>query len=292
MIYSFDDLKNILSNPIDSSRWGSDTHTVVGLIKKITDASCTSCALRRNLTRIKEIINKYGDDIVYKPASYAVKSSKKDKTARIPCNDCVAKHLSQAYVLQSEFHQGYIEYLSLIEAHLQEALEECPPDNTDLKTEIQQSLRKIAVDRVPNVPEVIYTGSLVNEPKPYNKHDEDKSSNILTPILKDGVDMVTELNKVPYTILRGVNMLLSNDKYMDTYDAISPEHRRRKLGSMAQSAEFIAKYSPSVSSLLRDRRLALQDCIYRESSEDIDPIWILNTDIIEAIQKALKNTQK
>lgn len=289
MVFSSDDIKNMLNSPIPANRWGSDTHKVISLIKKINDASCTSCAMRRNLSALRDIFVKYGDDIVYRPGSYTINTP---KNRRIPCNDCVAKHLSQAYVLQSEFYQGYIEYLALIEAHLNEAYAECPPENADLRSLIRSCLRKVTIDRKPDIPLVSYTNHPEDFTKPVNVID-DKDDNTVSANI-NGVLIDELLSNTPESVLKHVQQYLSGHRYDVCVPLFkrSPDTGYNFGGHMAQAAEFIAVYCPEVSQILRERRIHIKECIINKAVDAIEPIWVENTDILAAIEKLLKNDKK
>ena len=286
MIYTAEDLKNMLKTPIEDTKWGQDTHKMVSLIKKINDSSCTSCSLRKNVANIKKILNKYGDDIVYSPSSYRVINR---QNTRIPCNDCVAKHLSQAYVLQSEFFQGYTDYLALIEAHLNEAYEECPPDSVELRVMIRDAIKKTVIDRIPDVPLVVFDNSTNNsDTRPVNVNDLSDTvdvrttqpseidswlKNVRSRTLMDAYRIFTS-----YNVDRFISAMNNRDyRYMQAY-----------LGHIAQISEFVAKESPELSKLLRSRRLDVQSCISSETLDDVNIIWVSNDDVVEAIKKILK----
>lgn len=267
MIYTTKDLKDLLKSPIDSSKWGQDTHRVISIIRTISDASCSSCAMKRYLRTLKDILNKYGDDVTYTPNSHSVV---RPNNTRIPCVDCVAKHLSQAYVLQGEFYQGYTEYLPLIEAHLTEALEECPPYDKDLRKSIKDMISSVVIDRKPDIYPVVYEEHNENAPKPHNINDD-------VVEVPDTHDITEEsFYPVPTSVLDRVYRML--DTYLSSADAVDNEISRghlpviRTMGALAQTAEHISMYVPDVSVKLRDMRLKANRAI---AQKDLDAVKIL-----------------
>lgn len=294
MIYYIDDLKAILETPVESSKWGDDTKTVISIIRTVTSASCSSCAFRRHVRRLKDILNKYGDDIKYTPNSYSVIEQSRG-AERIPCTDCVAKHLSQAYILQSEFYQGYTDYLSLIEGHLSEALEECPQHMVELRRSIKDMLTSVIVDRKPNIQMVEFTETSASDARPVNYKDTETHNGDLS------IDY-SPISGVPSHVLsRVVRLLSSYCTKLDEAITKGPNefNRYRYLpGYLAQASEFIAPYSPNLADALRSIRLgipmnpSLWDAVYM--SETLNKCG----EIIESIKDIMayynmeKNTSK
>ena len=290
MVYTVNDLKDLLKEPIQQDKWGPDTHKAISIIKNITDASCSSCAMRRYLGILKNILNKYGDDIPYTPNSYYVQ--RRDNSPRIPCVDCVAKHLSQAYVLQGEFYQGYTEYLALIEAHLNEALEECPPGNAELRKSIKDMIASVSVDRKPDISPVLYEEHPEDAPKPHNINDD------MTGI-QDTQDITEEsFYSVPTPVLNYVHRMLDlNLRNVENPEGIVYRGSLpmvRFMGALAQAAEHISMYSPGAAVKLRELRLDLHRHTAHHEMEYVNNIiqecFSIKTMIKDAISR--KNAQK
>lgn len=160
MHYTIDSLRELLDSPISKDKWGEDTNLVSAILRLIFSAGCSSCMFKRKVSELRKIFEKHGDTIGGSDYHVEVTESHNAKPSRIPCPDCVAKHLSQAYVLQCEFYQGYEDYIALIEAHLNEAMEECPKDNPNMLKLLNNCLRSVTVDRAPNIPIVLATSLL------------------------------------------------------------------------------------------------------------------------------------
>lgn len=282
MIYTIDSLKEIIESPIDDAKWGTDTSAIISIVKTILQSNCSSCAMRRNINKLKKLLNAHGDDVNYSPNKYVVKP---DENKRIPCIDCVAKHLSQAYILQSEFYQGYTEHLALIEGHLYEALEECPIERNELRAAIKNAIISVTVDRKPNVPQVEYSEADITEDKPNNIYDG-------KPDVQDDLSiegsLINLLNNVPTRHLSEARRLLS--KGSTTRDDLVNTLKNSSSkwvyfgGHMAQAAEYLAMFAPPVARLLRERRQSVHTKIFFNAIDDIDDIWLSNRDIIKALE--------
>lgn len=115
------------------------------LAKVYSSASggCSACKRRQIASKIKKEVARLGvrgniEELLYlKPGklnetSDKVITPKQQPTPNIPlskkkrpvCENCVQKHLSQAYILLMESLQGYDEHVGLAQGHLTEAYEE------------------------------------------------------------------------------------------------------------------------------------------------------------------------
>ena len=292
MIYTIEDLRNLVDNQSDNSKWGKDAHKISSIINTISSASCSSCAMRKHVKTLKSILSAYGDDVSYVPNSYHIKSRDTD-SHRIPCVDCVAKHIGQAYILQSEFYQGYTEYLGLIESHLEEALAECPRDAIELRKLIKTLITEITVDRKPNVPMVIYEEQPAEAPKPVNVNDADNNGHYDIPIITK--DDVADLPIGP--IMRAARVL---DLYrvsindMMNYTGAGRYNGRHYGAPLAQAAEFMAFYCPKLSVALRNIRLSVQQSYKDNDFDAISNKLALCDSILEILKEIIsdRNTGK
>ena len=287
MLYSLDSLKALLTSPITRSKWGKDTKEVISIISRIVKSDCSSCAMRRNIKKLKDILNKYNDDILYEPNNRYIVS--KDN-GRIPCTDCVAKHVSEASILQSEFIQGYTDYMPLIESHISQALKECPSDNIEVRSILQDALNSIVVDNLPYVPEVIYENP---------KYTEEGAFNSLTFEIYPNSEYnstYSSLKNIPSRRMGLIYRALTeyNAEYSDIVK--NTEHKYDNYGGhMAVAADMIAPYCSYTSNVLRSRRLCIQDCVRSGKTHNIKEVWVSNIDITEYIAtftKMQKNGKK
>lgn len=282
MIYSNKDLLSIIKNPIQHDKWGDDTRTVVSLLKSISDANCTACQLRKHLSRLKTILNKYGDDIVYTSSDrYLISGSD-----RVPCPECVAKHLSQAYVLQSEFYQGYTEYFDMIESHIKEAIDECPSSNAMLKELLKNIWTTLVIDHKPDIPLPIF------DIIPTNKTEKSSEYNTTVSNQTQSTQYNCNLSNAGLFVLTRVHRLLS--VYAVTKDEIknvadtNTALAINSLGYLAQASELLASSCNDISIELRERRIKIRDNIIGKTIDNIDPIWLSNCDILDLVNKCIK----
>ena len=262
MIYTLDNLISIFSRPIQRDRWGKDTRKVAAIVSIIQAADCSSCMFRRKVSELSEILQKYGDDIAKSPKTVI----KSPENTRIPCPDCVDKHLCQSFVLQNEFYQGYADNLPLIRGHLLEAYEECPNENSALKSVISGCIRDLETSGTPNVP-ILLADSLntdknavYNEEISFNPPETGFLRTLTQNLTKDMADRLIELLE-PLKPLKSVPETL---------------FRAEWKGRLALSADFVAKTCQSLSKHIRSRRLLLinhlteEDALYRYAMcEDI-----------------------
>jgi hypothetical protein len=71
-------------------------------------------------------VKKEGDDEILPSwrTSFSTPHGQNEDNSRVPCLDCVAKHVSQAYVLLKESLQGYEEHVELAQRRIRHAWEE------------------------------------------------------------------------------------------------------------------------------------------------------------------------
>lgn len=272
MVYTYDELLAIITKPIENTRWGSNTRRIISLIHSINTANCSSCMLRRKIHEINTLMAPFGDSVG--PIAINIPKISVDGN-RISCPDCVAKHLSQSYVLQGEFYQGYTEYLPLIEAHLEEALEECPKSENLLIKTINDAKNSVIVDKTPKIP-IILAIDLI--PGGFgDKNDVNK------PKLRGSLEITEELASVPVCICNSIYRFL---KSMPTpAPDMSVLDKSEISGRLACVSEMISPYSRKLATDIRDIRL----WVVRDNIKADDLIESINT--IRTIIDILKNTE-
>jgi hypothetical protein len=86
---------------------------------------CISCRRRRLFKKVVALVEKKGSrgNINH---ILNIDINKQDTSIfnRVECENCVEKHLCQAYILLNEVQAGYTEHYALAQAHYQEAQEE------------------------------------------------------------------------------------------------------------------------------------------------------------------------
>lgn len=169
---------------------------------------------------------------------------------RQPCIECVRKHLSQAYVLQGEFYSGYKDYLGLIEAHLTEALEECPKDNPYLLRQLNRCLAMLKASGTPTIP--------LNLCLQLSETSKNTGNELKIPLKPENLEknaLKTLISGVPDVILLKIRNIL--DK-IGTFTDKTLTHAEIS-GRLACSAEMFAPFSPRLTEILRARRLSFSD---------------------------------
>lgn len=275
MNYTIDQLFDIIKDPVDSRRWGSDTSKILAIIQSIKTANCSTCMLRRKIIELNSILGAYGDSVGMQPG-YTVRRPNNNAVkmpSYIACPDCVAKHLATSFVLQGEFYQGYTERLPLIESNLNEALLECPPDNVLLRRLIQDAIRSVVIDKEPKIPIVLMDQ--------LNGRDTTKTSvsidNPKVMSTEDITKVLSRLNTKDIELLKKISYSIPEYK---SYDDILD--RVEWAGRLNLMSDIIAPYSPALSRVIRDRRLR---CYDNPSDETIDPVWLSCCDIVDAIRR-------
>ena len=254
MLYTIKALKE----KIDSSSvsyWGDDTQGISSIVSSIIGAKCSPCAKRRYMGELKFLLEKHGDTIAEttnKTGEWVVPGQAPvvKKGSREQCIECTRKHLSQAYVLQGEFYSGYTDYLGLIEAHLTEALEECPKDNPYLMRQINRCISTLNALGRPEIP--LNLCMLLSE---MSKNTGNESKIPVKPEKLEKIALKTLISGVPDVILLKIRDIL--DK-IGTFTDKTLKHAEIS-GRLACSAEMFAPFSPRLTELLRSRRLSFTD---------------------------------
>lgn len=248
--------------------------------------NCTACKYKRYKDEVYKLIKKYGiqlpPDIAkgltaqdnpdrgeypettgeVAPAVFALTDHMYhvEMPTRKPCIDCVEKHLSQAYVLSKEFLQGYPEYISLVVGHLGEAIEELPKEFSAFKDTLEFCLAKTNYDRVPFVPINLLIPHINMSREALKQsigeqQDVDASNTLFELDLTD--DAKTELKKVEGTLARRfVSACISADNFTLRVEKVPSDVNRISWeGAMACAADLVASIAPSVSNIIRNRRL-------------------------------------
>lgn len=242
MVYSYEDLVSIIKAPVDANRWGKDTKKIIGMIRSIASANCSTCMLRRRIYEINTLMAPFGDSV--SPITSGI-TTVAINGSRLACPDCVMKHLSQAYVLQGEFYQGYTEYIPLIESHLSEALEECPKSNTQLVSVIDSAIKSVVIDNSPKIP-IILCAELI----PAGFGDK----NIAKKPENTSIHEICMLTSgIPIDILERCIRLLKNMPKLSTDASIL--EKSEICGRLACLSEILSPYSRKLAEILRDIRL-------------------------------------
>lgn len=140
-------------------------------IRHVRDAlpTCKACQYKRFKSEVWKLAKKYGiglkqdiqpprrypettGEIVSKVTGLVEHMYGTPKPERVGCMDCVEKHLAQACVLGAETVNGYPEYLPMVCAHLEQALDETPSELAVVRNTLEFLLAKTKEDMKPFLP--------------------------------------------------------------------------------------------------------------------------------------------
>ena len=217
---------------------------------------------------------------------------------RIPCMECVKKHVNEAYILCAEYYQGYTRYKDLVEGHLAQAFYEAPAKFQALVTLLDENLKRLASTGKPYVArdaimDVItaWEGELKTKLEQAGKEKDPaklagkstdtgktEENHSLTIELTGKLEKVSEIDQ--NTVDFVINLLEKAQK---------TENQMDWIGYMAVAADLISQEAPLVANYLRNRRLAFAADIY--GFKDPSMPGYDNKDVIDWL-KTLKNAQK
>lgn len=275
MQYTMDSLRALMDSPIDHNKWGGDTHRIISILKIIFGAGCSSCMFRRKVAELRKLLEKHGDTIAKTDNYIEIKDSSSNRIDRIPCPDCVAKHISEAYVLQCEFYQGYTDYIELLKTHLQEAISECPKDNLVVLNILNTCLRSVAIDGKPKIPLVLTISEL-------NLDNVAKDTDNVKCSLYRIADLLNILSAVPDTELSALHRFVSG---IPVYTSMSSmDEKFDWYGRLALISDIVSKYSQLLGSEIRRRRLK-----YYNNPVDTDMSIMQCVDVLSAVNVEISN---
>ena len=265
MVLTLSDLEKVVLSPDTARRWGKDAPAVLSAVNDILTAKCSTCAYKRKMRYLQELLSRHGDSLP------VLQKAQDNKNTRQACIDCTMKHLAQAYVLQGEFYAGYTQYLPLIEAHLTEAFDECPGDETVLKSSISECLRALQVDGEPQIPLKVCLSS-------YSGPQDDYNDIPIGGYSISDRDLSENLRKVPEDVLETALKFLK----IPTENSNTPAERAEVCGALACASDILSRYSPRVTTVMRRRRL-----LYSGKCDKIDEKILICRDILHKIQDIL-----
>ena len=177
---------------------------------------------------------------------------------RVPCFDCVQKHIGMAYVKGTEVQTGYPQHLVLCLANLQQAYQQCPVECEQLRQTILFCIGKTKQQNKPFVPINILCG-LLDIFRRNSKSDTALTQNAPAPDmqLQLSAPMKDALNNIPIqqkvTIAAEINQILKliSKQNIDT----SRQFKVQWAGRMVNLADTLLPFSSAISNMVRNRRL-------------------------------------
>ena len=269
----------ILSQPLQ--QLSKEDKDAVQYIKKAKD-NCSACRYKAFKNRLRSILLKYdvyrvrlGQDMEahiqrYKdyPGSRCSIPAKLMQAHphlfepitydRVPCFDCVQKHIGMAYVKGTEVQAGYPQHFVLCLANLQQAYQQCPVECKQLRQTILFCIGKTKKQNKPFVPISILCGLV-------DIFRKNSGSNIALSQNKPAPDMTLELNQAMVTTLRTLP-ITEKVAIAQTINQITKLISKQNIdldkvlcvewaGRMVQLADKLSPFSTDISNMIRNRRL-------------------------------------
>lgn len=177
---------------------------------------------------------------------------------RVPCFDCVQKHIGMAYVKGTEVQTGYPQHLVLCLANLQQAYEQCPLECEQLRETILFCIGKTKKQSKPFVPVNILCG-LIDIFRRNSRSEIALTENAPAPDmqLQLSATMSEVIHNIPITqkvpIAAAINQILKliSKQNIDS----SKQLRVQWAGRMVSLADMFLPFSADLSNMLRNRRL-------------------------------------
>ena len=292
---TYDQLKVYINESFFQSTLGNSVGNIKRIMDQLDKTACKTCAWNRLHGVLGITLKDHG--YILANTTMPAQINKRflaDPTpkGRIPCMECVKKHVNEAYILCAEYYQGYTRYKDLVESHMMQAMEEAPGSFRALQTLLDENLKRMASTGKPYVSrEAIMTvieaweGDMKAKLEQYGQEQSKKQLSVdtgkteknepLTIELTGKLEKVAEIDQ--NTIDFVINLLEKAKKTGNQMDWI---------GYMAVAADLISQEAPVVANYLRNRRLAFAADIY--GFKDPDMPGSGNEDIISWL-KTLKN---
>lgn len=265
-----------LSDDVLSSMEKQDRDYIAEVKKKA--ATCSACTYKRYKDAIYAIGKRYNIQPLASKATYLKDTRPYPATTgtimpkvtsltpgmykmtyeqRKACIECVEKHASQAYVLAQETFMGYPEHLSLVCAHLGEAIEESPVQCNELKETLQACLAYTKYSGTAFVPikAILNYVDLMRATNYNETGSEDQRTEAPFTLEMEVTDaMCVELDNLAK---QTVSLLKAECKLV--IDSINSDDKKASItlykGAIACMAERIASTCPEFANMLRNRRL-------------------------------------
>lgn len=242
--------------------------------------TCPVCKYKRYKQSIQQLAKKYKLEVVYTTTKLGDEGKYPETTAdvepivttmldrpysipdmkRLPCMDCVEKHVAQAHILACESHMGYPEHRILMCGHLAEAIDEAPKEFPELRQTLQNcmSITMQSGEAFLPIYSLLFLIKRVREAIKGSDFVETRSEN---PMVTDTIDLTPEIEQeMTYFSEDQRRMLLD---YCSRIRDIILKYKISRLeldrvlfeGWIACMADLIAYGAPLFANMLRNRRL-------------------------------------
>lgn len=271
---TYDQLKLYIKESFFQATLGTSLGNITKIMEQLEKTTCKTCTWNRLHGSLALALKDKGLNLVN--STMAAQMDKHvlpqpTKQGRIPCMECVKKHVNQAYILSAEYYQGYTRYKDLVEGHLTQALSEAPAKFQALQTLLDENLKRltstgkpyVARDAIMTVIEA-WEGvmklklELAGKEKDLEKLNnmstdtgETEKNEPITVELTGKLEKVSEIDENTRNFV--INLLEKAQK---------TENQMDWIGYMAVAADLISQEAPVVANYLRNRRLAFAADIY------------------------------
>lgn len=252
------------------------------LVKKVRQElpTCPVCKYKRYKQAIQKLVDKYKLKVVYSEKNlidevkYPEVTGKIESTVtflmdkpyvipdmkRLPCMDCVEKHVAQAHILACESLMGYPEHRVLMCGHLAEAIDESPKEFPELRQTLQVCMSTTMKTGEPFLPiySVLTLIRYVREQLQASDAIETRTEN---PTVVDTIDITPEIKQevaaFSYDLRRYLLDYAERIRLSIFQYKTSRQETDRILfeGWLACMADCIVYGAPLFANMLRNRRL-------------------------------------
>lgn len=298
---SFSVFKDILAQ--DISIFKPEDKKFVQEIKTAKN-SCSSCHYNKNKNKLynivinyPQLIKKYNLDstlspiqnIKYPEISQAIepKVSKLFKNfffitqySRVPCFDCVQKHLGMAYIKGCESLMGYPQHYTLSIANMQEAYQQCPFQCQELRQTILFCIAKSKMENKIFLPIEALLRLLDMHRMNSDNPEATRQNKIDTGFpLQIDIKIKNELSVIPMSYKRQLIDILQKLIEIQYTQNLDRSLKVTWQGYMSTLSDLLLPFSSTCSNVLRNRRLMFRYTIDLVRNSDYD-----NSDILKVLK--------
>ena len=183
------------------------------------------------------------------------------KQNRLPCMDCVEKHVAQAYILACESQMGYPEHRVLMCGHLAEAIDEAPKEFAKLRESLQMCMATTMRTGEAFLPLYLLIEEIQLARKALHSPDSNIETRQENPTVTDTIDITDdikrELDGLPLQMRTKVYSACSaiRDSILEYKISRREVSRFAFEGLIACLADQVVFYAPLFANMLRNRRL-------------------------------------
>lgn len=177
---------------------------------------------------------------------------------RQACIDCVRKHVASAYILAGESYTGYPEHISIVNAHLGEAITEMPKAAVMLKQTLEFCMARTSYTQTAFVP----LGAIMAHLRMLRADEVTGVGSRTEAVTTLELDLTDEMREILPMLPDGIKKSLLN--CIATIEKAILEYKNeeetlciglRWEGAMSVISEQTAQICPAFANMIRNRRL-------------------------------------